>query len=647
MCNNEEYRMLILSMSNVYSYRETTYNNRIDKEDSEIKNVIGYTQLEPIPYYLLQKGEPLNEILVLKTKEIENILADSIIQEIRKHREDLDDDKLKDFTAIDIWKENIKKHYSGNISFKEINNIDVYKLESITGGIKEAVEHIRGKWAKYGQGFKLYMDIHGGPREIQIILQAIISLLKVEGIEIEQTFTAQGGQQGSISSVDETVSIFDFVSGINEFINYGRADSLARFFDKKPENYEPFISAVQNIADDISICNMDKFEEHLDEFAYVKENYKNKSGYISIFIGNMEQDYGILLNPKERTVIDQIEWCIKKGFIQQALTLVESKMPEEIYQKMFFNVLGSEFDREKWESNEWKKDNKKYKCKDVIAKSKKSWENIYNVFVQTWCFQLLIDGYEKESFDDKSGRIKGNKLKDFIDITSDTFDIDEFNGMSIKIKDYEKKTSEDKPETFFIYYEESKNYYRIRICTKNSSPYLVYYKDDKAYIDKYGEDKALQDYKNALRFLKLHMSLKNERNKINHASNNSDEDRARASTERVINALRIYVDSYKNLPSIEDTIKNMDIDISNDDIKEEFRYYVQIVVYVLKNMTNSIASLREIQNYVNNHLPVSLPKKKELTKEGKLSGIKLIAKYCPNNISVTGEGLDAILKYTE
>ena len=34
-----------------------------------------------------------------------------------------------------------------------------------------------------------------------------------------------------------------------------------------------------------------------------------------------------LLNNKDRRVIDEIRWCTEKGFIQQALTLVESKMP--------------------------------------------------------------------------------------------------------------------------------------------------------------------------------------------------------------------------------------------------------------------------------------------------------------------------------
>ena len=55
-----------------------------------------------------------------------------------------------------------------------------------------------------------------------------------------------------------------------------------------------------------------------------------------------------LLDNSKRKTINEIKWCIEKDFIQQALTLVESKMPKEIiehnflYCKELFDVTPSE-----------------------------------------------------------------------------------------------------------------------------------------------------------------------------------------------------------------------------------------------------------------------------------------------------------------
>ena len=61
------------------------------------------------------------------------------------------------------------------------------------------------------------------------------------------------------------------------------------------------------------------------------ENSKSTDQYLALFQSLITDSYGDrLLDNRNRRVIDEIEWCIKKGFIQQALTLLESKMPAEI-----------------------------------------------------------------------------------------------------------------------------------------------------------------------------------------------------------------------------------------------------------------------------------------------------------------------------
>ena len=81
---------------------------------------------------------------------------------------------------------------------------------------------------------RLYIDPHGGFREVSLVAEAVISLLKVEGIEVAGIYGIEHGQGKENKIVDGSAGfhIFDFVSGINEFINYGRANSLESFLKK-------------------------------------------------------------------------------------------------------------------------------------------------------------------------------------------------------------------------------------------------------------------------------------------------------------------------------------------------------------------------------------------------------------------------------
>ena len=74
-------------------------------------------------------------------------------------------------------------------------------------------------------------------------------------------------------------------------------------------------------------------------------------------------------------------------------------------------------------------------------------------------------------------------------------------------------------------------------------------------------------------------------------------------------------------------------------MQEEFKKYVQIVVYTLKEQMNNQGSLREIKEKV----PISLPEKRELSEDGGKSGIKLIKELCHQFIDVQGQGDDAVL----
>lgn len=105
----------------------------------------------------------------------------------------------------------------------------------------------------------------------------------------------------------------------------------------------------------------------------------DNSSYLRLFQDLIRDSYGDeLLDNSKRKTINEIKWCIEKDFIQQALTLVESKMPKEIiehnflYCKELFDVTPSGTIIKKSEKEHLNDDNS----------PKQRWESVENYIFQ-------------------------------------------------------------------------------------------------------------------------------------------------------------------------------------------------------------------------------------------------------------------------
>ena len=82
---------------------------------------------------------------------------------------------------------------------------------------------------------------------------------------------------------------------------------------------------------------MSAFQKSLEDMSNWLNNREIKQdSLLELFIKNIRMDYGVLLK-EDHDVIDEIQWCLTKGYLQQALTLIESKMPEELFKKGIFS----------------------------------------------------------------------------------------------------------------------------------------------------------------------------------------------------------------------------------------------------------------------------------------------------------------------
>ena len=315
--------IVVLGMSTLHIDRvskEISPNHFIIDDNDNGKGEEYYSQLEPVSRMIRAKQGSLDKVVIFATPETKSPVVFEY-DEISKSGESAVDFYLR---RMDIDKNETDRY--------EIIDVD----DNMTAkAIFNAVESIKVFWQEnINNDPKLWIDTQGGFRNLNLVVNAIISLLKSDEIIPSGIYSIKYNSDRAlpypIMDQTKTYKIFDFVSGINEFIRYGRADQLVDYYKSIDDNRTPdIIQKMKKITDNIQMCNMGSFDRDLSDLnqALNTMNDLNQDDLLDIFIGQIRNDYGRLLG--EHTGLDVVEWLYKKKFYQQAVTYIESKMPKE------------------------------------------------------------------------------------------------------------------------------------------------------------------------------------------------------------------------------------------------------------------------------------------------------------------------------
>ncbi len=430
-----------------------------------------FHQMEPVPQMLQDKGK-LNTIVALCTKEtFEN----------------------KDLNINGEMVNTSEVQYFQN-KFSEFDTKFVLvDPDNPAKGIVEATHIIRDLYSK--SECRLWVDIHGGFRALQTTFQVVISILEKEGISSEKNYSVKG-KVGEFHIVEENQS-FDInylFSGMNEFFNTGKADMLEKFVGSRPANEQnsKLVSIIKMISDAILLCDMDSFDAGCDRMAAWLKQRKNDDSYIDIFVEYFKADYGPLLE-KKKGIISKIEWCKNKDYLQQALTLIESKMPEKIYNTYIActNL-----------NDTVKVQNRVIKIVNLVNESKPDWESCANYLIRKYAFKVILerDKSKNVTYLDLHGNIKNM---------------------------VEKAIKAPKPvkglNTSFEMMDKKKNSFKITF--------------------KYMKPEETQSM--FVLFMKLHMTLKEQRNNAAHGVSGKKEERIKAAQVKA--AIEAYIELAKVL----------------------------------------------------------------------------------------------------
>ena len=250
-----------------------------------------------------------------------------------------------------------------NISSAKGIKVTFVDEQVVDGSQKVSYDNITGIVnALYGNGddeINLYIDMQGGNRTSGYVRNAVLSILnnqdseRIHICEIVGTNFLSWALEGS-EIIDETVryKITDLVSGMNAFIRYGKADMIQSYCESmkivKDSSVGKLVEYMVGIDESISLCNTAELVESIQGLRtfFKEEQVEGNSAVENIFEilkDGIKRDYGKLLSEENAEEIDFLEliaWCNRKGFVQQALTLIEDKMP-----KVYFDsgILNYEF----------------------------------------------------------------------------------------------------------------------------------------------------------------------------------------------------------------------------------------------------------------------------------------------------------------
>ncbi|MGN1357046.1 MAG: hypothetical protein ACI4VX_05140 [Succinivibrionaceae bacterium] len=342
VASSSSKNILLLSLS-TFVKQDLSYNTfSFQNEFFDEKYIY---QLEPVPLMLIkklaQKNEKLDEIILLCTKDVLRKVSKNLNGMVVKIRRD----ESEDVSPFEFFKHRVKESsskYGYTPVFKKIeigtsdNNPDKEddKDQNIRHAIKDILQELRSNMKPVT---KLHMDIHGGFRDQQDILTTVVSLLRYDEVNAgnscflspENVYTVEFNDgKGVIRQSGDTLRIQSFASGINEVINYARTGSLSSYREGLNKEEQDLLDAMNDLAESIQLMNIQEFEKNADKLKTILNSLEGRSSssYISMFLENIKSSYQDLIKDG-RTVVDEIEWCMNKGFYQQALTLIESKMP--------------------------------------------------------------------------------------------------------------------------------------------------------------------------------------------------------------------------------------------------------------------------------------------------------------------------------
>ena len=415
----------------------------------------------------------------------------------------------------------------------------------------------------------VYIDYTGGLRNINFLMTTIVRYLEFTGVNCQKVVYSERikykkeNEKNRLHNITYIYEMFQLINGVNEFLTTGNAAALNNYLKSEGDEVKNLMDNIIKFSNAMSICDVSNIDSYLKNIKesigkIEKENsdtLKLKTSMLKELLPLMRDRMHLDDLGKPNYYVKLIRWCEENNMLQQALTLIEDKMPE-----IYMGEKGKNDNKNKVLLYEFKNDDEKKSYLEVLGPRYETNEK-RKIFYHTTMNYNTTWNYLKNSVEARRDiktlkELKNNLntedlLKGFADKCTADLSDDDFIKHYCEFRRLEDISSRDSQGVFKSDYGSilkwckgdskrkgnEKNIFEAKQKNKpNVSAELQIEIHEKIKKGSDQEEYLQEEYLEET--LLLHSALKKERNCCNHASDRG----VRLSADIVKRAIKIYIE---------------------------------------------------------------------------------------------------------
>ena len=348
-------------------YRIAEFMNQIDLEMLDIEEELSdesIMRLKPLLDSFRKTSCPnvLSKDLfayLSSDKDLWNVFQDRVLSECTKVEAKWIRHHL--YTRTDSFNKMHAKEINRKtkIRFVPVETEGIMSIETISGIVKTVLSDD----ALDDSGIDINMDTQGlGVNNSNSLISTFLVMNRKTGYGCKlkgliSSVIAPEDFAGSVVNVLKSYEIQNLLSGIDIFLEYGKDSKLKEYWNTlgvEDADADLLFFGMDRVDEGISLCNVDMISYGINVIRNVINNPANPSQdrniYLDIIMNAIRSDYGELLEGEELSVPELLKWSFRKGLYQQTLTIIESRVPDDIVKRGIYYYAQTEDDMEKFMS---------------------------------------------------------------------------------------------------------------------------------------------------------------------------------------------------------------------------------------------------------------------------------------------------------
>lgn len=270
-----------------------------------------------------------------------------------------------DMTTVHFFASRIKEIVTAEniiiVDYNENNSIDssLSDIGNMGTIILSEAQKIQREQGAAGN-ITIHADMTGGMRNASMMMLGVMRLLNFSGLQMGKILYSNFSFNRKINFVEDSQDVyrfFDLVAGATEFAKYGSVEKLADYYnidiyEQKPYTAEcglsrelsELVNAMGYFAQSIKLCRYGELQDACALLAAKmqaftnpeRKNYDANDKLFEALLPTIKESYKTILSAHDD--LDIIAWCVKQGYLQQAMTLYTERVPEFIAKQGFYSL---------------------------------------------------------------------------------------------------------------------------------------------------------------------------------------------------------------------------------------------------------------------------------------------------------------------